>query len=164
VDVGGGQGVLLAAVLRAHPALRGVLFDQPHVLAGAEQMMAEAGVADRCARVSGDFFASAPTGGDIYLLRHILHDWDDERSIAILRACARAMPHSGRALVVESVIEAGNGPSWAKFKDLNMLVMQGGRERTAEEYRQLFAAAGLRLTRIIPTGDDASIIEGERAP
>ena len=164
VDVGGGQGVLIAAVLRARPGLRGVLFDQPHVLAGAEPVLAEAGVADRCARDAGDFFASAPPGGDRYLLRHILHDWDDERATSILRGCARAMAPGGKVLVIEGVIEAGNEPSLAKFLDLRMLLMLGGRERTAEEFGHLFDAAGLRLTHVIPAGAGSSIIEGERAP
>lgn len=161
VDIAGGQGVLIAAILRAHPALRGVLFDQPHVVENALPLLESAGVAGRCELASGDFFASVPSG-DIYTLRHILHDWDDEHAIAILRSCAEAMNSGGRTLVVESVIEPGNEPSPAKFLDLMMFVMNGGRERTAEEYRRLFAAAGLRLTRIIPTSAE-SLIEGERA-
>ncbi len=160
VDIAGGQGMLIAAILRANPALHGVLFDQPHVVAGASPLLEAAGVADRCELASGDFFVTVPPG-DLYTLRHILHDWDDEHTIAILRSCAEAMPPSGRALVIESVIEPGNDPSPAKFLDLMMFVMNGGRERTAEEYRRLFAAAGLKLTRIIPT-EAESLIEGER--
>jgi len=161
VDIAGGQGVLIAAILRANPNLRGVLFDQPHVLADALPLLETAGVADRCELASGDFFVSAPPG-DTYTLRHILHDWDDEHSIAILRGCAQAMAPGGRILVIESVIEPGNDPSPAKFLDLVMFVMNGGRERTAEEFGRLFAAAGLTLTRIIPAGAE-SLIEGERA-
>jgi ubiquinone/menaquinone biosynthesis C-methylase UbiE len=162
VDIAGGQGVLIAAILRANPTLRGVLFDQPHVLASAQPLLEAAGVADRCELASGDFFASVPSG-DVYTLRHILHDWDDEHGVAILRSCAEAMAPGGRTLVIESVIEPGNDPSPAKFLDLMMFVMNGGRERTAEEYRRLFVAAGLRLTRIIPTGGAESLIEGELA-
>ncbi len=162
VDIAGGQGMLIAAILRANPELRGVLFDQPHVVAGASPLLEAAGIADRCELVSGNFFASVPTG-DTYTLRHILHDWDDEHAIAILRSCAEEMAPGGRTLVIESVIEPGNDPSPAKFLDLMMFVMNGGRERTAEEYRRLFVAAGLRLTRIIPTGGAESLIEGERA-
>jgi hypothetical protein len=162
VDIAGGQGVLIAGILRANPTLRGILFDQPHVVANALPLLEAAGVADRCELASGDFFVSVPSG-DIYTLRHILHDWDDERAIAILRSCAEAMEPGGRVLVIESVIEPGNDPSPAKFLDLMMFVMNGGRERTAEEYRRLFEAAGLRLTRIIPTGGAESLIEGERA-
>ncbi|HKT37406.1 MAG TPA: methyltransferase [Ktedonobacterales bacterium] len=161
VDIAGGQGALIAAILRANPDLHGILFDQPHVVANARPILEAAGVADRCELVSGDFFVSVPSG-DLYTLQRILHDWDDERAIAILRSCAEAMALGGRALVIESVIEPGNDPSPAKFLDLMMFVMNGGRERTAEEYRRLFAAAELRLTRIIPTGA-ASLIEGERA-
>ncbi|HKW23485.1 MAG TPA: methyltransferase [Ktedonobacterales bacterium] len=162
VDIAGGQGVLIAAILRAHPNLRGILFDQPHVVADALPLLEAAGVADRCELASGDFFASVPSA-DTYTMRHILHDWDDERAIAILRSCAEAMAPDGRVLVIESVIEPGNDPSPAKFLDLVMFVMNGGRERTAEEFRRLFAAAGLRLTRIIPTGGAEALIEGERA-
>ncbi len=159
VDIAGGQGVLIAAILRANAGLRGVLFDQPHVVADALPLLKAAGVAARCELMSGDFFVSVPSG-DIYTLRHILHDWDDEHAIAILRSCAEAMAPGGRVLAIESVIEPGNDPSPAKFLDLMMFVMNGGRERTAEEYRRLFAAAGLNLTRIIPTGAE-SLIEGE---
>jgi hypothetical protein len=163
VDVGGGQGALLAAILGAHPGLHGILFDQPHVVASAQPVLAAAGVADRCEALSGDFFAAVPPGGDSYVLRHILHDWDDERSVAILRTCAQAMPPRSKVLVVEAIVASGNEGSQTKFLDLQMLVMNGGRERTAAEYERLFASAGLRLTRIIPTASDANIIEGERA-
>lgn len=161
VDIAGGQGVLLAAILRAYPALHGVLFDQPHVVADAMPLLEAAGVADRCELASGDFFAAVPPG-DTYTLRHILHDWDDDHCIAILRSCVQALAPGGRVLAIESVIEPGNGPSPAKFLDLMMFVMNGGRERTAEEYRRLFAAAGLTLTRIIPAAAE-SLVEGVRA-
>jgi O-methyltransferase domain len=131
-------------------------------VAGAAAYLEGAGVVDRCERMSGDFFASLPPGADLYMLRHIIHDWDDKRSIAILRSCVQAMAPDSKTLVIESVIEPGNEPSPAKFLDLVMLVMNGGRERTAEEYKRLFTAAGLRLTRIIPAGAE-SLIEGERA-
>lgn len=163
VDVGGGQGMLITTVLRANPGLRGVLFDRQHVVDDAISALEEAGMADRCARIGGDFLASVPTGNDLYMLRHIIHDWDDERSITILRHCAEALAPGGKVLVVEMVIEEGNRASWAKFLDVHMLVMNGGRERTAEEYRHLFATAGLKMTRIIPAGIEESIIEGERA-
>lgn len=164
VDVGGGRGTLIAAILRAHPTVRGIVFDQPHVVAGAGPVLAEAGVADRCELVGGDFFTAIPEGGEVYILRRIIHDWDDDRAVAILRNCARAMAPGARMLVAETVIPPGNEPSAAKFLDLQMLVMTGGRERTAAEYRSLFAAAGLSLTRVIPAGPEVSLIEGERAP
>lgn len=163
VDVGGGQGVLVAAILAAHHRLRGILFDQPHVVAGAQATLDAADVADRCETVSGDFFAAVPPGADFYVLRHILHDWDDERSVAILRSCADAMPPDSKVLVIEAIVASGNEGPQTKLLDLQMLVMNGGRERTAAEYERLFTSAGLRLTRIIPTTSDANIIEGERA-
>ena len=160
VDIAGGQGVLIAAILGAHPELHGALFDQPHVLANALPLLEAAGVADRCELVSGDFFVAVPPG-DTYTLRHILHDWDDDDCVAILRSCAQALAPGGRVLAIESVIEPGNNPSPAKFLDVMMFVMNGGRERTADDYSRLFAAAGLSLTRIIPAGAE-SLIEGMR--
>lgn len=162
VDVGGGSGTLVAAVLRAYPGLRGVLFDRPDVVVGAAPTLEEAGVIQRCVRVGGDFFVSPLPAGDIYTLRQVIHDWDDERSIAILSHCSQAMRPDGRVLVIEALIPPGNAPSPVKLLDLQMLVMTGGRQRTAEEYRQLYAASGLRLTRVIPTGSELSIVEGAR--
>ena len=161
VDIAGGQGVLIAAILRAHPALHGVLFDLPHVLENALPLLQAAGVADRCELASGDFFVAVPPG-DTYTLRHILHDWEDGDCVAILRSCAQALAPGGRVLAIESVIEPGNDPSPAKFLDMMMFVMNGGRERTADDYRRLFTAAGLTLTRIIPAGAE-SLVEGARA-
>lgn len=162
VDVGGGQGVLLATILGAHLGLHGILYDQAHVVAGAQPVLDAAGVADRCELVAGDFFAAVPPGGGYYILRHILHDWDDERSVAILRSCADAMSPDSKVLVIEAIVASGNEGPQTKLLDLQMLVMNGGRERTAAEYERLFTSAGLRLTRIIPTTSDANIIEGER--
>jgi predicted O-methyltransferase YrrM len=162
VDVGGGQGVVIASILRAHPGLHGILFDQPHVIASAGSALAEAGVADRCELVGGDFYASVPSGADLYILRWILHDWDDERAVAILRSCTGALAPSGKVLVIEYVLGSGNEPERALFIDLQMLVLENGRERTEAEYRALFSAAGLALTRIIPLSTGQSIIEGER--
>lgn len=162
VDVAGGQGMLLATILRANTALRGVLFDQPHVVASAEQTLRGAGVAERCEIVSGDFFERVPPGGDFYTLRQIIHDWDDERAIAILRNCAQALGPRSKVLVIELVMPDGPGAGRAAFLDMQMLMMTGGHERTATEFERLFSAAGLRLTRIIPTQAGASIVEGER--
>ncbi len=160
VDVGGGQGTLLAAMLRANPALHGALFDLPHVVAGAEPVLRAVGVADRCEIVGGDFFTMAPPEGDLITLHHILHDWDDERSVMILRACAQALRPQAKILVIEAVITPGANAMPTLFLDMNMMVMNGGRERTAAEFERLFTAAGLRLTRIIPLRAEASIIEG----
>lgn len=117
---------------------------------------------DRCERTGGDFFTSVPSGADLYMMRHIIHDWNDDHSIMILHNCAQAMAPSGRVLVIESVIQPGNEPSPAKFLDVTMMVMNGGRERTEDEFRRLFAAAGLAVTRILAAGAE-SIIEGTHA-
>jgi hypothetical protein len=137
-----------------------VLFDRPDVVAGAAPTLEAAGIAARCTRVGGDFFAPPLPTGDLYLLRQVIHDWDDARSIAILRHCALAMPPEGKVLVIEALIPPGNTPSPVKFLDLQMLVMTGGRQRTEEEYCQLYAAAGLRLVRVIPSTSLFSIVEG----
>jgi hypothetical protein len=160
VDVGGGRGALAIELLRAHSHLRGVVFDQPAVAAGAREAIAAAGLADRCEAVGGDFFAAVPDGGDAYVLKFILHDWDDERSMAILRACRRAIPNNGRLLLVELLVPHGNAPSFAKTQDVNMLLNLGGWERTEAEYRALYAAAGFDLTRILPAQGELHVLEG----
>jgi hypothetical protein len=161
-DVGGGNGSLLAAVLRRHPRLRGILFDLPGVVQRARANLEAAGLAGRCHVVGGSFFEAVPGGADAYLMRHILHDWDDERAAAILRNVHRAAPDGARLLAVEGVVPPGNGPSFTKLLDLTMLVIPGGRERTEDEYRRLFAAGGFRLTRAVPTAAEVSVIEGEK--
>jgi hypothetical protein len=165
VDVGGSQGPLLAAILRANPGLRGILFDLPHVVSGADRVLAGAGVADRCAVVGGDFFESVPKGGDAYLMKYILHDWDDARALAILRRCREAMAPGTVLLVVENVLperlEAGGKAQQAARLDLQMLVMTpGGRERTTSQFGSLFAEANFELRRVVPTDSPFSIVEG----
>jgi hypothetical protein len=150
---------LLASILRSNPTARGILFDQPHVVAAAEKQLAVAGVAERCITVGGDFFVEVPTGGDAYMLAQILHDWNDERSVAILRQCRRAMPAHAKLLVIELVLPSGEQPFFGKWLDLHMLVMLGARERTATEYDALFRAAGFTLTRVVPTAAGPSIVE-----
>jgi hypothetical protein len=161
-DVGGGQGALLTAILAANPRLRGILFDQPHVLPDAEAVLAHAGVASRCQLVGGSFFDSVPAGANAYILKSIIHDWDDTSAVRILRLCRDAMAAEGKVLLVERVIQAGNDPDPAKFMDLNMLVMLGGRERTVDDFRTLLAEAGIRLTHVVPTRSGFSVIEGTR--
>ena len=157
VDVGGSQGVLLACVLRATPSMRGVLFDLPVMVEGAAELFAAEGVADRATVVGGDFFQSIPTG-DAHILKHILHDWDDQHCVAILRNCRNATVEGGRLLVVEEALPPGNAPSPGKILDLFML-MVGGRERTQAEYGALFEQAGYELKRIIPTATPLHVIE-----
>jgi hypothetical protein len=161
VDVGGGNGALLAAILAAHPEARGVLFDQPHVVAGAAPLLRAAGVAARCAVAGGDFFEAVPAGGDVYLLKAIVHDWDDAQAAAILRTCRRAMTPEARVVLIERVLAPGDAPDPSKFHDLNMLVMLGGQERTAAEFAALSRAAGFRLTRVLPTAAGVSLLEGQ---
>lgn len=162
VDVGGGIGTLLLAVLRENAHLSGTLFDLPDVAAEARTHCAEAGLLDRCSIASGSFFDSVPPGADVYLLCRILHDWNDHTCVRILQACAQAMnPHS-RLLIVEKVLPEGDGPHLGKTLDLIMLALTNGRERTATEYRQLLAQAGLRGQRLLPTGSASSIIEAAR--
>ena len=163
VDVAGGHGSLIAALLKANPEMKGVLFDQPDVVEGARKRMEAEGLSDRCEVVAGSFFESVPEGADAYLMKWIIHDWDDERSVAIFKNIRRAMAEGGKLLLVEAVIPAGSEPHFGKFIDLNMLVMTGGRERTEEEYRRLLEAGGFRLTKVIPTESPMSIIEAEPA-
>jgi len=158
VDVGGGNGLALAGMLRRHPGLEGIVFDLPAVAEGARATLDRLGLAGRGRAIGGDFFTAVPAGADAYVLRHILHDWDDEQAAAILRNCRDAMAPGGRILVIESVIPPGNAPCFGKWIDLMMLIV-GGRERTEGQFRRLFAAAGLDLRRIVPTAHEVSVIE-----
>ena len=162
VDVAGGHGSFIIGILKANPMMRGVLFDLPHVIEKAKQRISEDGLADRCEAFGGDIFQSVPEGGDAYLLKWIIHDWNDEQSITILKNCRKAMAAGGRLLLVESLILSVNELSFAKFGDLNMLVMTGGRERTENQYRELLAAAGFEVSRIArarPTLSTLCVIE-----
>lgn len=156
VDVGGGNGRLIAAILRAHPAQQGILYDLPEVVAGAQESLE--GLADRCRVVGGSFLDSVPEGGDLYLLSDVLHNWDDDRAVTILANCRRAMAAEGRLVIIQQVLPAGNDAT-GRFADLNMLVLLGGRERTADDFRELLAKADFTLTRIIGTRVPYSIVE-----
>lgn len=163
-DVGGGHGVLLAAILNAYPSATGVLFDQPHVVAGGRPYLEKAGVAARCRIEEGSFFEHVPDGADAIVLKSVIHDWDDEQSLTVLRNCHRALKQRGTLLVIERVLpaRAEHAPD-VILGDVHMLAITGGRERNEVEYRTLFAAAGFRLTRIIPARSGHSIIEGVHA-
>jgi len=162
-DVGGGNGSVLRGVLERHRQLQGMLCDLPGVIERAQPLIAEAGLSDRLKTVPTDFFKAVPEGADTYLMRHIIHDWNDEQSQTILRNTRRAMKSSGRLLIVEGIIPPGNEPNFSKLLDLNMLVIPGGKERTEAEYRELFSASGFQLTTITPTGGGVSVIEGRPA-
>jgi hypothetical protein len=159
VDVGGGRGGLLAAILSANPHLRGVLFDVPTVVAGADGELSRAGVGDRCRVVGGDFFDSVPKGGDAYLLSGVIVDWGDDQAVKILSTCRAAMADTACLLIAEMVLPEGVAPSLGKFVDLNMLVMTGGCQRTEAEFRALLDRAGFRLVRIVPSSGRLSLVE-----
>ncbi len=161
-DIGGAHGVLLAAILRANPKARGILFDLPHVIETAKPVIEAQGLGSRCEFVGGDFFKPLPEGADAHVLKHIIHDWDDERASLILQNCHRALRPNGRILLVEMIIPADNSPSPAQFIDLNMLVLLGGRERSEAEYATLLRNAGFKTPRLIPTHSPFVIIEAER--
>lgn len=160
VDVGGGHGALVAGILGACPTSRGILFDQPHVVAGAPELLTSAGVADRVDVVAGDFFSHVPRGGDAYLLSLVLHDWDDDRAGVILERCRHAMAGGSVLLLYERVLPPGPDRPWDPyFSDLNMLQGPGGRERTETEWRTLLTAAGFDTHHTVPTPVGVSIIE-----
>jgi hypothetical protein len=158
VDVGGGRGGLLAAILARFPHVHGVLFEQPAVADAAAPVLTAAGVADRCERVGGDFFAAVPDGADAYLLKAVIHDWEDREAVAILRSVRRAMPETGVVLLVEQLQDEGPDPLRTALSDLNMLVAPGGRERNRSEYGALLGQAGLRLSDVVPTHSDVFVV------
>jgi hypothetical protein len=166
-DVGGGNGALLIGILRATPAPRGIVFDQPAAAERAKAEIAKAGLAGRCEAVGGSFFEKVPAAADAYLMKHVIHDWDDERATAILKVCRAAMPRHAKVLIVEGVypprVDGSFDSRGAAANDVNMLVCTGGRQRSEEEFRALYAGAGFRLARIVPTPARVSVIEGEPA-
>ena len=164
VDLGGGHGTLLATILRASPKLKGVLFDQPSdgTRAKQDRQLAAKGVGERCTIETGDFLEAVPEDGDAYIIKRVLHDWNDEQCAKILANCRAVMSQKGKVLVVESIIPPGNEPDRGKLVDMQMLII-GGRERTKKEFATLFRKAGLKLTRVVPTKCPLSIVEGVRA-
>jgi SAM-dependent methyltransferase len=163
-DVGGGRGFLLATILRENPSMRGILFDLPHVVVGAPPLLREQGIESRVRVEGGSFLETAPEGADAVIMKHILHDWNDDDSIRILENCHRVLPKGGRVLVVEALVPPPGQQGWAKLLDLEMLVLTPrGRERTEPEYAALFTKGGFRLTRVVPTLSPASVIEGEKS-
>jgi hypothetical protein len=161
IDVGGGHGSLLVHILKKYPKINGVLFDRPDVIKSATEI--DDSIASRCEKVEGNFFDAVPKGGDLYIMQQIIHDWKDELAIKILSNCRDAVDEDARILVVDAVIKPGNEQDLNKFIDLQMLLINtGGRERTEQEFNQLFQKAGLQMLKIIPTASMFSIIEGRK--
>jgi len=168
IDVGGGNGALLGAMIAANPGIRGVVFDLPRGNAEAPVRLANAGVAESCEVVAGDFFRSVPEGADAYILKSIIHDWDDDQSLAILKNCREAMHRNSKILLLERVMPEKMEPTPANRRmamaDMNMLAMPGGRERTGKEYRALLARADLSISRILAIpGLDIAVVEAVRS-
>ena len=161
VDVAGGHGRVLTSILQRYPAMRGVLFDLDHVVAGARPLLQASGVADRVRTEPGDFFTAVPAGGDAYIMKHIIHDWDDEQALTILRNIRRQLDGrpQGRVILVESVIPADSSPNFGKLIDLEMMLMPGGRERTEAEFTSLFERAGFSQVRVVPTQAPLWVVE-----
>jgi len=161
VDIAGGHGAVLTSILKQYPTMRGLLFDLDHVVAGAAPAIRAEGLDGRVQTASGDFFKAVPGGGDLYLMKHIIHDWDDERATLILKNIRRVLEGqpNGRVVLLESVLQPGNEPDLGKLIDLEMLTFPGGLERTADQFTALFTRAGFTLSRIVPTHSPVSVIE-----
>jgi hypothetical protein len=163
VDVAGGHGQVLTSILQRYPKMRGVLFDVDHVIAGAVHRIRAIGLEDRLATQSGNFFESVPEGGDAYIMKHIIHDWDDARATTILTNIRRVMKPEGRLILLEAVLQPANTPDMGKLIDLEMMLIPGGRERTEIEFKSLFEKAGFKLRRVVPTASPLSVVEAVRA-
>lgn len=161
IDIGGGHGGLITSILKKHPDVKGLLFDAPVVIEGARPKLESAGVADRCETVAGDFFQAVPEGGDAYIMKWIIHDWEDQKAITILKNCRQHMQPNARLIVVDCVVPENDVPDFSKTFDLNMMVMTGGKERTRAEFEQLLAAAGFKLLRVIQTDMPTCIVEAQ---
>jgi len=163
VDVAGGHGEVLMSILKACPNVRGILADVDHVIEGAKPRIAAAGLSSRCEAVAIDFFKSVPAGGDAYVMKHIIHDWDDERASLILRNIGTAMGSKrGKVILLEMVLRGAGELDLGKLLDIEMLAMPGGRERSAEEFKALFARSGFEMTKVVPTKSPLSVVEAVR--
>ncbi len=161
-DIAGGHGILLSGILKANPKMQGILFDIPSVIAGSGDFFEKAGVANRVDKTSGDFYENVPAGADAYIMKHIIHDWDDKESIKILKNIHSAMKPDGKVLIIEMVVPEGNEPSPSKTLDIQMLMFTGGKERTAKQYGELLDKAGFRMTQVVPTHSPMQIVEAVR--
>jgi hypothetical protein len=159
VDIGGGHGVLLDSILRSNPSTAGILFDSKQVIEAATPKIERKGAGDRILSIAGDFFESVTHGADVYILKNVLHDWNDDCAVRILKNCRRAMDSTAKLLVIEMVLPLADDPAFGSLLDLNMLVMSGGRERTKDVYTALLEKGGFRLQQVIPTLAPVSILE-----
>ena len=163
VDVAGGHGEILMSILKANPKMKGIVCDIPHVVDGAKPRIASAGLSDRMQAVGCDFFTSVPEGGDAYIMKHIIHDWYDDKASLILKNIAKAMgSKKGKVILLEAVLKPGSEPDFGKCLDMEMMLFPGGKERTEEEFRALFASAGFALTKVVPTKSPVAVIEAVR--
>jgi hypothetical protein len=165
VDVGGGHGFALCTILQKCPDTHGVLFDMQDIIPGGQERIKQNKLDHRCQTAAGDFFQSVPAGGDLYFMKHIIHDWEDSKAITILQNCRKALKGkpTGKVVLLEFVVPTGNEPHMSKVIDIEMLFFPGGEERTEQEFRELFAKAGLRMTRVVPTKSPFCVIEAEIA-
>jgi SAM-dependent methyltransferase len=161
-DVAGGHGFVLTAILEKYPQMKGILFDLDHVVEGAKPRIQKMGLGDRVRLTHGDFFKEVPAA-DAYVMKHIIHDWDDEKAVAVLKNCAKHLPPKGRVILLEAVLSPGNEPHFGKLLDIEMFMLPGGRERTEAEFRDLFAKAGLQLARVVPTKSPLSVVEAAKS-
>jgi len=159
VDVAGGHGFVLSSILQKYSAMRGVLFDMEHVIAGAAPLLKRMGVESRVQAATGDFFKSVPAGGDAYIMKHIIHDWDDDKAGVILSNIHKQLKSGGKVILIEAVIAPGNEPHFAKWIDIEMFMMPGGRERTEAEFAELFRNNGFKLSKVVPTKSPLSAVE-----
>lgn len=161
VDVGGGHGFLLTAILKKFPQVHGTVYDLDHVVAGATKQIDDEGLAGRCQTCGGSFFENVPAA-DAYIMKHIIHDWNDEKALTILKNCHRAGRSDAKVILVETVLGPGDEQSFAKWLDLEMLLLPGGRERTEEEFARLFERAGFKLARVVQTKSPVCVLEAEK--
>jgi hypothetical protein len=160
-DIAGGHGFTITSILKKYPEMKGILFDLPNVVEGARDRIEKMQLTNRLEVVSGDFFVSVPRA-DAYVMKHIIHDWDDEKSIAIIKNCGKNLESGGRVILIETVLPIGNEPHMGKWIDIEMFMLPGGRERTQEEFRELFDHAGFKLNRIIPTQSPLCVVESQK--
>ena len=160
-DIAGGHGMVLTSIVKKYPHMKGILFDLKDVVAGAKERIEKSGLVNRIEMVSGDFFESVPPA-DSYVMKSIIHDWDDDRAIKILKNCGVHLKKGGKVILIESVLPEGNESTFGKWIDIEMFMMPGGRERTESEYRDLFQRAGFHLTKVVPTKSPMSVVEAEK--